>query len=161
MEVDGRGQTIWDTFAHTFGTHALSSCSNTCCCCFFFFVPIGSGSIHGRRVRYRSKIFFPHTLAAHAPLDMDFGTSGSQKLARRKRRTSTLALLFKSSPFLRSRLTPAFTVKFHTHKKSFFASVGCSAAFTMATRLGNNGSCTRRHHRGSQDPFHFRRVRAR
>ena len=55
MEVDGRGQTIWDTFAHTFGTHALSSCSNTCCCCFFFFVPIGSGSIHGRRVRYRSK----------------------------------------------------------------------------------------------------------
>ena len=77
MEVDGRGQTIWDTFAHTFGTHALSSCSNTCCCCFFFFVPIGSGSIHGRRVRYRSNFFFPHTLVPHAPLDMDVGTSGS------------------------------------------------------------------------------------
>ena len=116
MEVDGRGQTIWDTFAHTFGTHALSSCSNTCCCCFFFFVPIGSGSIHGRRVRYRSKKKFPHTLAAHAPLDMDVGTSGSQKLARRKRRTSTLALLFKSSPFLHSCLNHAF------HSKALFSS---------------------------------------
>ena len=50
-------------------------------------------------------------------------------------------------------------LKFHTRKKSFFASVGCSAAFAMATRLGNNGSCTRRHYRGSQDPFNFRRVR--
>jgi hypothetical protein len=58
-------------------------------------------------------------------------------------------------------LHPAFfTVKFHTHKKSFFASLGCSATFAMATRLGN-GSCTRRHYRGSQVPFHFRVVRAR